>query len=166
MAMKRSMNGKVFPEKGNFFPPEQTVAGERCALSLLRPTFESNYVVSRLGGYVIRHFMSNMTFLENVMMDTFIPNSEAWIELCSLTTQIYSVRDTIEKLKIRKKRVLHFFSTMRELYAPLHVESIRRGLSREWCADPFLASTHQLTTNLEKAMRSAERNYGPQAIQH
>ena len=130
------------------------------------PTFESNYVVSRLGGYVIRHFMSNMTFLENVMMDTFIPNSEAWIELRSLTTQIYSVRDTIEKLKIRKKRVLHFFSTMRELYAPLHVESIRRGLSREWCADPFLASTHQLTTNLEKAMRSAERNYGPQATQY
>lgn len=145
------------------------VLADLCSLRFMHtvshsmPTFESNYIVSRLGGYIVRHFMSNMMFVENVMMDTFIPRESTWNELYGLTNQIYSSRDTIGRLKVRKKRVQFFMEVMREQYAPLRSESIRRGLPKEWCTDPFAAAANQLSINLEKAMHSAERNYGADA---
>ena len=43
------------------------------------PTFESNYVVSRLGGHIVRNFIANFVFIENSMVDTFISDETVWI---------------------------------------------------------------------------------------
>jgi hypothetical protein len=129
-------------------------------ISYSRPDFDASYIVSRLGGYIIRHFIADMMFIENTMMDTFIADRDVWENLKDLTTQVYSERDTIRRMRARKRRVVAFFDYMRRLYAPLRDESIRRGLPKEWCGHPFEAIATQFETNLQRAIRSAERNYG------
>jgi hypothetical protein len=123
------------------------------------PSIESSFVVSRLGGNILKNFLSNMMYLENVLMDTFIANDDAWLDLKSSSTAIYAERDIVNRLSLRKQRVLSFHSHMSDLYKPLQDESLRRGLPKHWCSNPLLASKHQLDINLEKARGSAERNY-------
>lgn len=125
-----------------------------------RPSFEANYIVSRLGAYIIRYFLADMMFLENTMMDTFIPDEHVWEQLRSQTAEIYAERNTIRKLSIRRDRVRSFFNYMAELYTPLKDESVRRGLAAAWCSHPFEAARNHLDTNLTRVARSAERNYG------
>ncbi len=96
------------------------------------PSFESNYVVSRLGGYIVRHFIANLMYLENVMMDTFIADEKVWEELKTKTGQIYAQRDIIKRVRSRKARAQTFFQYMKASYDFLHDESIRRGIPREW----------------------------------
>ncbi|MEC3911539.1 hypothetical protein U5A82_14020 [Sphingobium sp. CR2-8] len=125
-----------------------------------KPSYESNYIVSRLGGYIVRYFLSDMMFLENVMMDTFIPDENIWNELKAQTSEIYSERDVVKKVRLRKARVRAFFDYMSSLYSPLQEESSRRGVPAPWCSHPFNAATNQLESNLAKVMKSASRNYG------
>lgn len=127
------------------------------------PTFESNYIASRLGGHIVRNFIGNFTYIENVMMDTFISDERVWNELRSQTSAIYAQRDTMKKLRIRKDRAVTFFNFMRDEYDQLHEESIRRGLPKEWCAHPLKAIQHDFENNLKRALASGERNYGPGA---
>lgn len=147
----------------------QSILNDLCSqrwlhtLSHTKPTFEANYVVSRLGGYIIRHFIAEMTFLENVMMDTFIADSEEWEKLHQLTSEIYAQRDTIHKIRLRRERVSRFFTYMHKLYQPLREESVRRGLPLEWCTDPLKEVETSFATNLNRVSRSAERNYGSKA---
>lgn len=124
-------------------------------------TFESSFIVSRLGGYIVRYFLSDMMFLENVMMDTFIPDEVTWNRLRSQTDSIYSERNTIRRLSLRRERVQAFYDYMLRLYTPLRDDSIRRGFSAAWCAHPLESARTQLSTNLTRAARSAEQNYGP-----
>ena len=126
-------------------------------------TFEAGYVVSRLGGYIVRHFIGDLTFLENVMMDTFIADGKVWGDLKQQTTEIYSARDIIKRIKIRKARAQEYFQYMKAMYDRLYEESIRRGLPKEWCTHPLRAIEKDFNTNLLRAMSSAERNYGAQA---
>lgn len=128
-----------------------------------KPSFESNYIVTRLGAYVVRYFLSDMMFLENVMMDTFIADTAAWDGLKEQTSSIYTERDIIQKLKKRKERVIYFYSLMSSFYTPLRDESIRRGFKNAWCTHPLEASKNQLETNFTRILSSAERNYGPAA---
>lgn len=124
------------------------------------PTFEANFIVSRLGAYIVRYFLCDMMFLENVMMDTFIPDAEKWNHLRSQTDAIYSERNTVQRLALRRKRVQTFYDYMTVLYTPLRDESIRRGFSSTWCTHPLENSHNQMLANLTRAARSAERNYG------
>jgi hypothetical protein len=127
------------------------------------PTLESSYVVSRLGGYIVRHFIADMMYLENAMMDTFIADSDAWHALREETDAIYAERDVIARVRIRKARAQRFFQYVKSLYDPMHQESIRRGLSREWCTHPMQAVERDFESNLLRVMSSAERNYGKQS---
>ena len=124
------------------------------------PTFESNFIVSRLGAYIVRYFICDMMFLENTMMDTFIPDDGMWHGLRAQTDAIYAERGTVKRLGLRRERVQTFYDYMLSLYTPLRDESIRRGFTTAWCAHPFEAAQNQLQTNLTRATRSAERNYG------
>ncbi len=119
-------------------------------LSHTTPTFEANYVVSRFGGYIVRHFVAEMMYLENVLMDTFIPDRNEWEALRQLTTDIYAQRDTILKLRIRRERVTRFFTYMSNLYTPLRDESVRRGLPLEWCTHPLLEIESSFVSNLNR----------------
>jgi hypothetical protein len=125
------------------------------------PSFEANFIVSRLGGYIVRHFIANLMYIENVMVDTFITDTNVWEELRSLTSDIYAQRDPIIKLGIRRKRAQVFFCYMRSLFDPLHNESMRRGLPPEWCTHPLRAIEGEFERGLQRVMKSAERNYGP-----
>lgn len=127
------------------------------------PTFESGFIVSRLGAYIVRYFLSDMMFLENVMMDTFIPEEETWNLLRSQTDAVYVERNVVQRLTLRRTRVQTFYDYMTTLFTPLRDESIRRGFSSAWCAHPLESSRNQLLSNLTRATRSAERNYGPNA---
>lgn len=124
------------------------------------PTLESSFIVSRLGGYVVRHFLSDMTYLENVMMDTFIADTPTWEKLRSMTSVIHASRDIVKRMSLRRERVLFFHEYMAHLYKPLREDSVRRGLPKHWCGDPFEASANLLRSNLEKVMGSAKRFYG------
>ena len=124
------------------------------------PSFESNFIVSRLGAYVVRYFICDMMFLENTMMDTFIPDRDVWDGLRDLTSAIYAHRDIVGRLALRRQRAQIFFDYMQSLYTPLRDESIRRGFSATWCAHPFESARNQLDTNLTRATRSADKNYG------
>src|SRR3569623_441382 len=124
------------------------------------PTFESNFIVSRLGAYIVRYFICDMMFLENTMMDTFIPDDGMWLGLRAQTDAIYAERGTVKRLGLRRERVQTFYDYMLLLYTPLRDESIRRGFTTAWCAHPFEAAQNQLQPNLTRATRSAERNYG------
>ena len=123
-------------------------------------TLTSNYIVSRLGGYVVRHFLAEMMYLENVMMDTFIADTKAWDKLRTLTANVYAERHVVKRIAVRRERVIFFHEHMAKLYSPLREESIRRGLPKYWCADPLQASMNQLERNLSKIMGSANKNYG------
>ncbi|MES2096897.1 MAG: hypothetical protein V4459_09055 [Pseudomonadota bacterium] len=124
------------------------------------PTFDSSFIVSRLGAYIVRYFISDMMFLENTMMDTFIPDEIVWNDLRQRTGAIYAERGTIKRLGLRRTRVQAFFDYMLSLYTPLRDESIRRGFATAWCSHPFESAKNQLDTNLTRATRSAEKNYG------
>jgi len=123
------------------------------------PSLDASFIVSRLGGYIIRHFLADMMFLENVMVDTLIADTEIWNELRTLTDSIYAERDTIKRMSIRKARVSVFSEYMKKLYDPLKAESIRRGLPREWCVNPIEAIASEFKARLTRAMSSAMRNY-------
>jgi hypothetical protein len=127
------------------------------------PTFESDYVVSRLGGYVAQRFIADLMFLENVMMDTFIADEKVWGALKQQTDKIYAERDIIKRIRVRKARAQEFYSYMTKLYDVLHDESVRRGLPREWCTHPLKMLEKDFQANLLRVMASAERHYGPQA---
>jgi hypothetical protein len=126
-------------------------------------TLEASYVPTRLGGYIVRDLITNMTFLENVMMDTFIADDEIWNILKNLTTAIYATRDTIQKLNIRRQRVGIFYDFMSKSFDLLHEEGARRGLPSEWCSRVMHGKRPDLIRNLTQVARSAERNYGPKA---
>jgi hypothetical protein len=101
-----------------------------------------------------------MMFIENVIVYTFIANTEVWGELRTLTDAIYAARDTLKRMSIRKNRVSVFFYYMKKLYEPLKEESVRRGLPREWCVNPIGAIESDFKARLNRAMSSATRNYG------
>jgi hypothetical protein len=124
-------------------------------------TLEANYVPTRLGGYIVRHYLSNFTYLENVMMDTFIPDDATWTALRQYSADVLrEKKNAIGRLALRKRRVLEFFDCMIQLYAPLASEAKRRSLPVEWCSDTLTSSHAELRRNLERATRSAQRNYG------
>lgn len=157
---------KVFRQLGFGDDLTARVLSDLCRLRFIHttshtpPTFESHFIVSRLGGYIVRYFLSDMMFLENVMMDTFIPAEQTWNSLRSQTDAVYAERNTIRRLALRRARVQTFYDYMTELFTPLRDESIRRGFASAWCAHPLESSRNQLSTNLTRATRSAERHYG------
>lgn len=127
------------------------------------PTFESNFILTRLGAYIVRFFLSDMMFLENMMMDTFIADDATWHQLKEQTESIYRERDIVKRLALRRQRVQAFFSYMSDRYTPLRDESARRGLPSVWCSHPLESAHNQLQLNLTRATRSAQRNYAPSA---
>lgn len=124
------------------------------------PSFEANYILTRLGAHAVKVFPAEMMFLENVMMDTFIADTEAWSALRSLTEQVYSKRNIMKRMEVRRSRVKVFFGHMDALYKPLQDEALRRALPAEWCANPLASLKNTLDSNLKRISASAQRNYG------
>lgn len=122
--------------------------------------FKSNYYTSRLGGYVIRDLLADFTFIENVMMDTFISSQCTWDELKALSSQIKEERNIVSKIEIRVNRAKIFYQYLLNLYQPIIEESQRRGLPFEWCTNPLLEMQNDLNKNCQTVLSSAKHNYG------
>lgn len=132
-------------------------------ISHTQPSLDASFVVSRLGGYIIRRFIGDMMYLENVMVDTFIADGEVWEKIRSRTAQVYAERNVVKRMEHRKARVSIFFNYMKSLYAPLREESVRRALPREWCVNPLEAIQSEFDSRMARAMSSAQRLYGDPA---
>lgn len=120
----------------------------------------ASYFASRLGGHVVRNLLGDFTFIENVMMDTFISDKSKWEELKALSQSISEERDIVNKVRIRTIRAKLFYGIMREEYLKLYSEANRRGLELIWLGNPLAEMQDTLTENLDKAVNSAQRHYG------
>ena len=146
------------------------VLADLCRLRLVhtaahgRAEIAANYYPSRLGGYVLRLLIADITFLEAVMMDTFISDRTVWDELVQLSEEIDSQRDIVKRLQLRLDRLDRFVAYVGSLYAPILEETLRRGLPKEWCGDPLRDIQNSFSSNKQKAMESATRLYGEKRL--
>jgi hypothetical protein len=124
-------------------------------------TFEAEYYPSRLGGYVVRYLIADLTFLEAMLMDTFIADASTWESLRSLSEQVDSQRgDLVRRLELRHRRIDEFYGYTHKLYTQIAEEAGRRSLSNEWLGDPFAQMAGHLDRNKRQAMDSAKKHYG------
>lgn len=126
-----------------------------------QPDFNSSYYPSRLGGHIIRDLIFNFTFIENVMMDTFIADETTWDSLTKLGREIGNKSDDIvARLESRIERVKIFYNYMTNLYSEFVEESNKRALPKEWRFNPLDEGYNILDGNLIRAHDSAVKNYG------
>ena len=60
--------------------------------------------------------MSQLVFIENVAMDTFIADKFIWETLNTLTQNIQDERNPTTRLRLRKERLTEFFEYMATQY--------------------------------------------------
>lgn len=95
------------------------------------------------------------------MVDTFIADDDTWEELKKLERLIAnSSSDVVYRIKLRIERATLFFDYMIKLYNPLQEEANKRTLPKEWRVNPLTAVRHTFMENLNKALISAQKNYG------
>lgn len=127
--------------------------------SHLSPSLQCNYFPTRLGGYFIKSLISDLTFIENVMLDTFIASTETWEQLKGLSKAIRNERKRVQKIKLRTQKALVFYEHMMELYSTLNNESLRRSLPSEWCTNPLSEQHATFKSNLKSVISSANKYY-------
>lgn len=127
-------------------------------------TAASSYVPSRLGGYVVRDLISNFTFLENTLFDTYIADPTTWKNLRDLSHKIESERNILKRIRLRAKRVRIFFNYMKESLSPLVEEAQKRGLPNQWCTHVMREREADLRSELTRVLTSARNNYGPKGF--
>lgn len=122
--------------------------------------FSSSYFASRLGGHVLRNLISDFTFIENVMMDTFVADKTCWDQLKNISTQVQEERNIVDRIKLRAERAEVFYEFMLSEYIRILNEALKRGLDPVWLTNPLEELRNTLDANLKKAVQSAIRNYG------
>lgn len=119
----------------------------------------SYYLPTRLSAIVRNELISDMTFLECVMMDTFIGDNDTWLELRSLCSKIEKERSIFEKIELRIKRCNIFYDYLTVSYNVILSHAQRRSISANWLSDVFVENRDTLTVNLDKVYRSAYLHY-------
>ncbi|MBE0378214.1 P-loop NTPase fold protein [Pseudoalteromonas prydzensis] len=120
----------------------------------------SSYFASRLGGHIIRNLISDFTFIENILMDTFIADKSVWDKLKEISQLIVDERDIVARIKLRAKRCEIFYIFIQDQFRPLIDEASKRGLEPIWLSNPLEEMQPELKRNTLKAVASAKRNYG------
>lgn len=118
----------------------------------------SSYYPTRLGGHLVRKMIGDFNFVENVMVDTFISDTEVWAKLRDFSAQIRSERDRSKKLVKRVDRVKVFHQSMNNQFSILLNESAKRALHADWLSNPFENAVEQLDKHCEIAIESATRH--------
>ncbi len=70
----------------------------------------SSYFASRLGGHIIKSLIGDFTFIENILMDTFISEKDQWEQLKSISSSIQEERDIVRKINQRIDRIKIFMN--------------------------------------------------------
>ncbi|MCH5549463.1 hypothetical protein L6227_09200 [Pseudomonas syringae pv. syringae] len=122
----------------------------------------SGYYASRLGGHVVRALIADLTFIENILMDTFISDKEVWDRLRDLTQQIRDEREIVVRMQARVERAKLFYRLMADQYLPLLDEARKRGLDPVWLGNPLEDMRAAFEADCAKALHSAQRLYGKQ----
>ncbi|RJG14318.1 hypothetical protein D3879_03100 [Pseudomonas cavernicola] len=120
----------------------------------------SGYFASRLGGHVVRALIADLTFVENILMDTFISDKDIWDTLRELTQEIRDEREVVERLTLRVKRAKIFYELMADQYRPLLEEATKRGLGPIWLGNPLEEMRSTFERDTVQALASARRIYG------
>lgn len=124
------------------------------------PDLQSSFYPSRLGGYIVRVLIADPTFLEAVMMDTFIGEQGLWERLKDLSEKIDGERNVVARLRLRHDRIRTFYGEMQRQFDVLLAEAQRRALGKVWIGNVMGDMQRILERNLSRAMDSAIRNYG------
>lgn len=120
----------------------------------------SGYYASRLGGHVVRALIADLTFVENLLMDTFISDKDVWETLREMTQQVRDERDVVKRMEIRVEKAKVFYNLMASQYHLLLEEASKRGLDPIWLGSPFEEMRATFESDCSKAMHSAQRLYG------
>jgi hypothetical protein len=123
-------------------------------------TPESVLIPTRLCGYIVRELASRMVFLETVIFDTFIYDDAVWAQIKTLTKEVYGEPKPVPKFKTRKQITKIFFDWCEQEVQKLCVEAARRNLGPFWTTNPLSRLRVDFEAELERAYRSAVRNYG------
>ena len=122
-------------------------------------SLNASFFPSRLGGHVVRELITNLTFVENVMMDTFIDDTAIWEELRALGDEVRADRNVTRRVRKRVQMVKVFYDYMVASYVPLKDEAQRRALPSEWGGTPLSEAKQKLWEACTNAIESSERNY-------
>jgi hypothetical protein len=125
------------------------------------PTLDANVNPTRLGGYVVRHLIGNFTFMQNMMMDTFIAQDGIWTNLRQMVDRIVVEKDVLVRMDLRAASATTFFDYLRVQYDILHGHSVTKKMPSQWCTHPFRATDSVFRNDVTSAVRSAHLNYGP-----
>lgn len=123
-------------------------------------TPESILIPSRLCGYLVRDLAGKMIFLENALFDTFLYDDITWSEIKDKMKIVYNEYNLVKKFKTRKEIVATFFTWAEREIQKLCSEAARRNLGPFWTSNPLTRLRVDFEAELERALRSAVRNYG------
>jgi hypothetical protein len=144
------------------------VIGDLCNVRFIQtagqnaPTLEENYSPTRLGGYIVRHLIGELTFVQHMMMDTFVDSDEVWTKLRGYMDRIVAENDVLARVDNRVQCSQLFFEHIRDRYDTLRSASVDKKLAPQWCANPLKAMENIFHANCQRAIDSARKNYGPE----
>lgn len=123
-------------------------------------TPESVLIPTRLCGYMLRDLLGTMIFLENALFDTFIYDDVTWKEIKTRMANVYSNSRTVSKFKLRKEIVRIFFDWIEGEVQKLCALAASRNIGPFWTSNPITRLRVDFERELERALRSAVKNYG------
>jgi hypothetical protein len=121
---------------------------------------ESVLAPTRLCGYIVRDLIGKFVFLETVIFDTFIYNDAVWEEIKAEMKSVYAEQRPVEKFRRRKAIAKQYFEWVEGEVQKLCSEAAKRNLGPFWTTNPVTRMRKDFELELERAFRSAVRNYG------
>lgn len=121
---------------------------------------DSVLVPSRLCGYVVRDLVARLVFVETTIFDTFIYDDTVWAQIKTSMKQVYSENNLVAKFRKRKEIARLFFDWIEQEVQKLCVEAAKRNLGPFWTNNPMTRVRTDFHKELDRALRSAIRNYG------
>jgi hypothetical protein len=124
-------------------------------------TRESVLIPSRLCGYVVRELIGRMVFVETTLFDTFIGDDGVWDTIKENMRLIYRERNLVRKLGMRREVAGLIYDYLEEKLEKIVAEARNRGLPPQWCINALTRAKDAFRSDLNKALSSAQKNYGP-----
>lgn len=124
------------------------------------PNEASSIFCTRLTGIVVSDLLFNFSFLECMVMDTYISEKSVWDDLFELSQLIDSERNVSKRVELRSQRLIKFYDHISAGYLPLATAAASRSLPPEWCSNPLLEGRRLFEKSIEIAVESARNHYG------
>lgn len=123
-------------------------------------TTDSIIIPARLAGYIVRELISKLIFIETTLYDTFIYDDVFWSDIKDDMKYIYTENRPVQKFKRRKEVARRFFDWVETEVQKLCNEAAHRNLGPIWTTNAMTRASNAFKAELDRAFRSAVRNYG------